>query len=154
MGKLISRAEAKQRLGEMAESTFALLVRQGLPREGDGKAARYPWPEVWHWYFKREREKAKDEARPKDRNEAEERLASAKAQLAELELEEARGNLARKADVVKAFTTIHERVRARLMALPGKAAPALVGMKRPVDVQVALEGYVEEVVGELRDFDA
>jgi len=154
MATLITLAEARQRLGDMPKSTFMLLVRQGMPREGDGKTARYPWPDIWHWYLRRERDKAVNAAQPKDRNEAEERLASAKAQLAELELEEARGNLAKREDVTKAFAAIHERVRAKLVSLPGKAAPALVGMKRAVDVQVALEGYIEEVVDELRDFDA
>ena len=105
-------------------------------------------PEVMTWWRARFEAKAK----PTTLVESEERLAAAKAQLAELELEEQQGNLARKADVIAAWRSVHERVRGRLLAVPAKAAPALVGMKRAVDVQLALERYIAEVIAELRDF--
>lgn len=85
-------------------------------------------------------------------DEASERVAllRARRQQEELRLEDMRGTLARKEDVERAFDMVHERVRARLLALPAKAAPALVGLRRAVDVQLALEGYVDEVVAEIR----
>jgi len=137
----------------MPVRSLSILVREGLPRVGDGKTARYPWPDIWHWYYKRERQKAKDEARPKDRNEAEERLAIAKAQMAELELDEARKVLARKADVLTAWRTMAERILGRLRALPAKASPALVGLKKPAEGQVILEWHIEEAIGEIRDYE-
>jgi phage terminase Nu1 subunit (DNA packaging protein) len=125
-----------------------------IPRRREGQRWGYDLAEVLRWWTERQRRQLEETQKPGTMSESEERLAAAKAQLAELELDEARGNLARREDVERAFTAIHERVRARLMSLPAKAAPALVGIKRAVDIQVALEGYVEEVVGELRDWAA
>lgn len=149
---LVSRAELADELG-VTERTITEWVksREDFPSRVQGKSRTFPLTRCWRWYL--EYKLAQKES-PKDMDEARVRYETARAQIAELELEELRGNLARREDVEKAFTAIHERTRSRLVALPGKAAPALVGMKRAVDVQVALEAYIEEVIGELRDLDA
>jgi hypothetical protein len=137
-------------LGEMPERTFARLVVAGLPRTGDGAAARFPWPDLWHWYIKREREKAKDEARPKDRNEAEERLASAKAQLAEIELEDKRGNTCTRDEAAAAMGAVYERIRAQALALGPKWGPRCVGLKTTPEAVARLEEAARELLHELQ----
>lgn len=145
----VGRAELADELG-VTERSITDWVKQheDFPSRVAGKNRTFPLTRCWRWYLQY---KLAQKEPPKDLDEARVRFETAKAQLAELELEEAKGNLARKDQVQRVVRAMNERIRARLMALPSKAAPALVGMKRAVDLQVALEGYVEEVVGELRE---
>lgn len=147
----LTYAAAARVLGITAQAVGMWAARPGAPVHREGGRAWLIWPDFPRW---REREllaQVRAESKPKSRDDAEKRLAAAKAELAELELEEKRGTLARRSDVEAAVRGDYERVRARLLSLPAKAAPALVGMKRAVDIQLALEGYVEEVVAELRE---
>lgn len=148
--RMLTRAATRQALGEMPERTFSLLVGEGLPRVGDGKLAKFPWPEVWHWYLKRERQKAKDEARPKDRNEAEERLAAAKAQLAELELDEKRGGLCTRDQFDATVAAVYERVRAQVLALGPKWGPRCVGLRTTPEAVARLEEAGRDILHELQ----
>ena len=92
--KKLTRAQAKAALGDMPERTFARLVVEGLPRQGDGAKARFPWPEIHVWLLDRERKKATAAARPVDMGlaESERREAQAKAEIAEMKAAQMRGD--------------------------------------------------------------
>lgn len=79
----------------MPERTFSRLVSEGLPRGGKGHAVWYPWPEIWHWYIKRETEKAKAEVKPKDQDLAGslKEKAQADAAISRMKAEEMAGSL-------------------------------------------------------------
>lgn len=92
--KKLKRSEARAALGGMPERTFARLVVEGLPRSGEGKNVRFPWPEIYVWVMERERKKATASARPVDMGlaESERREAQAKAEIAEMKAAQMRGD--------------------------------------------------------------
>ena len=79
------------------------------------------------------------------------RLAAAQAGLAEMKLAAARGELLPADKVSLAVTSAFARVRTRLLAIPPKAAPRLVGKGRPAEIQALLTDYVEEALRELSE---
>jgi hypothetical protein len=145
--------QAAEALGITHQAVGQWGRRPGAPVRLIKGKTWFEWPAFPRWREAEIKQAARDAARPKDRNDAEERMAIAKAQLAELELEEARNLLARKEDVQRAWRATVERFVSRGRALPPKAAPALVGMKKATEAQIVLERYVEELVGELRDYE-
>lgn len=134
----------------MPERTFALLVSQGLPRAGDGAKARYPWPEIYHWTIKREREKAKEEARPKTMDEARQRREAAEAQIAELTLGERQGSLCSVASFEQAQAATHTRIRGQCLAFPSKFGPQCVGLATIPEAVAVLEGGINDLLADLR----
>lgn len=77
------------------------------------------------------------------------RLASARADEAEMKNAQMREELLPRAGVTAAVQSAFARVRARLLALPSKAAPSLVTMKAVVPVQEKLTELVHEALAEL-----
>ena len=127
-------------------------IQRGLPcRTVDGER-RVVRADALAWLLAEAREAGRASVATLD--EAAERTAYMKArrELAELELAEARGELARRETVVAAWRQMCERILARQRALPAKAAPVLVGLKKPAEAQVILERYIEEIVGEIREW--
>lgn len=145
----LTRTDAKAALGEMPARTFALWVKRGLPRKGDGKKEQYPWPDVYHWILDQIERRARENARPKDIEEAHKRKAAADAELAELELAERRNLLM----TVEAYESIvgaaFARVAARLKAAPTKYAPRIVGLKTIPDAVTILQAAFHECMDEL-----
>lgn len=157
--KLLSREEAKKALGDMPERTFARWVAKGLPRKGDGKEARYPWPELLLWLFdQHERrgreavEKDSDSAATRQRD-AEARIAEAKAEAIELDLSERRGELDTVTNFRKTLTDAFQRVKAQLLAVPHKHAPEMVGLATPADAAEKLSAAVRSIMDELQQAD-
>lgn len=149
----ITRDEAKAALGDMPLRTFALWVKRGLPRKGDGKKERYPWPDIYHWLLeqieRRAREKAREDAKPKDIEEAHRRKAAADAELAELELAEKRALLMTVEAGEAVMAADYARVAARLKAAPTKYAPRVVGLKTIPEGVTVLQGAFRECMEEL-----
>ncbi len=77
------------------------------------------------------------------------RLTKAQADLAELELSEERGELVRMSSVSGAWESHVARCRARLLSLPTKASPQVVGCSSLAEVKAVLDGFVEEALLEL-----
>lgn len=148
--KQLTREAARSALGEMPERTFARLVAEGIPRKGDGEKARFPWPAIHHWYLERERKKAREEARPKTLDEARKRREVAEAQIAEIDLEERLNTLTTVESFRQAQTSAHMRVRAKILGLPSRVGPRLVGMRTVQEVVTALEKEMHSVMAELR----
>ena len=147
----LTRKEACKRLGGMPERTFARLVSEGLPRKGDGTAARFPWPEIWHWYVDRERRAAAEAAKrplPADLAEAELRIAQAKANRAELELAEMRGELMTVPQFESQLGDAFERVASKLKNLPRTVALRVTATSI-AERETQVRPLVDEVLGEL-----
>lgn len=77
------------------------------------------------------------------------RLAAAKADQAEMKNAELRGELLPRGGVKSAVQGAFARVRARLLALPNKAAPQVVTLKEVVPIQEKLTELVHEALAEL-----
>ncbi|HEV8456369.1 MAG TPA: hypothetical protein VGQ24_15840 [Gemmatimonadales bacterium] len=148
--KQLTRKQACSALGEMPVRTFALLCSQGLPRKGDGQKARFPWPEIHHWYIERERKKAREEARPKTLDEARKRREAAEAQIAEIDLEERLNTLVSVDSFKEAMTATHMRIRAKILAIPSRVGPMVVGLRTVQEAVTVLERETHNVMAELR----
>lgn len=77
------------------------------------------------------------------------RLAAAMADKAEMKNAELRGELLPRAGVTQAVQSAFARVRARLLALPNKAAPQIVTLKEVVPIQEKLTDLIYEALAEL-----
>src|SRR4051794_28199864 len=83
--------------------------------------------------------------------EARARRERANADLSEMQAARLRGELLPADEVSRAVTGAFARVRLRVLALPTKAAPRLVGKESAAEVQALLTGYVEEALAELAE---
>lgn len=157
--KLLTRVQARRALGDMPSRTFDRLVSGGIPREGDGEAARFPWPECWHWYLKRERSAAKEELRQSlpqpagmDLAESGMREAAAKAALKELELAERRGEVVPVVDSIERMADVFGRVRSKLLNGPRQVALRVTGTTIP-EREGQARGVFDEIMAELEAGD-
>ena len=128
----------------MSKSSFYRLIESGvIPRSDDGK---YVLSEVvesyWHNQFDSEGLRA-----------AQTRLVTAQAELKEAELAEQRGELHRASIVQKIWSERNINIRAKLLAIPMKISPELVG-KDLLEIQAKLKDAVNEALEELADYDA
>lgn len=123
------------------------LVGEGLPRVTRGK---YDVDQVLDWYIARlERQLAGDSDEDADQvshRKHELRLLSAKADLQELDLATKRRELVAIADVEKEMTDLVITTKARILAVPGRAAADLVGEQSRVMVQAKLDKSLREAL--------
>jgi phage terminase Nu1 subunit (DNA packaging protein) len=84
-----------------------------------------------------------------DLNEAKRRRELALAQLAELDLQERRGEVINADEVENTWATVIVNVRSRLLSLPTKAAPLLQGVTGLAETNEVLKGLIYEALREL-----
>lgn len=77
------------------------------------------------------------------------RLAHHQANKAELDERETRGELVRADDVVRSVSDAFRRVRARMLSMPTKLTPIVLGSTDAVEVKDAIEAGVLEALAEL-----
>ena len=79
------------------------------------------------------------------------RKIKAQADTAEFNLAIKRGEFIPREDVVAGARVVNANARARLLAIPSKAAPQIVGESNPIKIQEVLREFVEEACHELSD---
>jgi phage terminase Nu1 subunit (DNA packaging protein) len=128
------------------------LVGEGLPRVTRGK---YDVDQVLDWYIARlERQLAGelDEDSPqRNRVKEELRLLSAKADLEELDLAAKRRELVAIGDVEKQMTDLVITTKARILAVPARVAPDLIGEQSRVMAQAKVEKALKEALSHLAE---
>jgi len=77
------------------------------------------------------------------------RLAKQQADAKEMENDLTRGELVRFDETVAAWREEFSRARAKLLAMPSKLAPLMVGVKTPAEAQQMIEAVVWEALNEL-----
>lgn len=138
----------------LSRNTLAEWARRpGCPRVQRAGKWLYQWPAFREWYIGERIAAGSGQGKPSDLEEAKMRKLSAEAELAELELAKARGEVVPVARVREAALADHSRVRARLRDLPVRAVQAIAGKQTKAQQRAALEALVEEALGELRDMD-
>lgn len=158
--KATSRAPSTQRQTLLNQTDLARVFRvttrtvqrwneQGLPRQGEGRTAKYPLELCIAWVRKRDREEALEAARPKDLAEARLRKAIADAELAEYEVAERRGETMTVEHFEDLVGSAMRRMDAQLRTLPRRVAPELVGLKTAKEFRATLDGAVAQVRSEL-----
>lgn len=140
--EVVTPEEAYTFLG-ISRPTFFRLVKDGvIPRAGEGE---YILGDVTEAYW---RSQFTSEALTAART----RLATAQAELAEMQSAEEQGKLLQSDDVAKAWTAQVGNARTRLLAIPTKVAPELVGQDLPT-ITDKLKAAVYEALMELADYD-
>lgn len=145
----ISQREAGRRLGLTAQSLGQWRKRPGAPAGLKAGKPVYLWPDFPRWREAELVRQAKLEAAPVDFEEARARKMAAEASLAELELARERGQLIPIELHGSRLARILERIRSRLVALPGSLAPRLVGLDAASEAQGIISGSVAAVLKEL-----
>ncbi len=141
--KKVSAIEAANFL-RLPERTFYKLVEDGaILKVSDGE---YILGDVVHSYWRSQMGK-------KGLMIAKTRLTNAEAELRELELAEQRGDVIRKSDVSKAWADNVINCKSKLLSIPTKIAPELVGQELR-NIQQKLKGAIYEALKELADYDA
>jgi hypothetical protein len=140
--EVVSTAEAVDFLG-LNERNFHRLVEEGvIPKAGNGQYILGDITEAyWQSRFQTEGLEAEQT-----------RLTKAKADLAELELAEQRGEVHRAAAVMRVWADNVINAKTRLLAIPTKCAPELVG-KTLLEITAKLKEEVSEALNELADYD-
>ena len=126
------------------ERTFYYLVETGvIPKAEDGG---FILGEVTEAYWRNQFDTEGLTA-------ARTRLVTAQAELAEAELAEKRGELHRASAVVKVWTDNVMNAKTRLLAVPTKIAPELIGQDVQT-TQAKLKAAIYEALRELAGYDA
>lgn len=86
-------------------------------------------------------------------DEARTRKVNAEAEIAELQLAKARGELALVEDVIAAWVDVLAATKAKLMAVPTKTATILATENDPKIIKTELEDQIREALAELSNYD-
>jgi phage terminase Nu1 subunit (DNA packaging protein) len=149
--RLVGIAAIAERL-RLTPRRIQQLTGEGLPRVTRGK---YDVDAVLDWYISRlERQLAgeidEDGERAKKENE-ELRLLSARADRQELELASERQELVSIADVEKQMTDLVITTKARILTVPARVAPELLGEQSRVMLQAKIEKSIKEALSHLSE---
>lgn len=150
--KRLTRAEVREYLG-VSERTLYRLIDEGLPVEGVGQEARFPWPEARRWYDERLKGQADRVSGPTSYEEAKARRESALASQEELKLAQMRGELMTKTAGLAWYDAACDRLRAQILTLPVKAAPEVVGVKTAAEALRVLEEHAAALMENLHRGD-
>jgi len=136
---------------DVDERTIDRYVVAGMPREGTGRKARYG-PAAFAWFLAERLEQSGRNRPTEDADnlsEAELRRTNADARLKELKADEMEGKLVDVAYVERTQAQINANVRARLLALPAKLTPQLVGVSSPAKAKAIIEKETNQACEEL-----
>jgi hypothetical protein len=114
----VSAAEVVQRLGVSKNLVSYMAREEGAPCDHHG----WRWPETMHWFIRREKARGRPAGGGEGASLARDRLETARAEMAELELAKLRGELMTLEQYDTVVGGAFARVRARLLNLPGKFA--------------------------------
>jgi phage terminase Nu1 subunit (DNA packaging protein) len=149
--RLVGIAAIAERL-RLTPRRIQQLVGEGLPRVTRGK---YDVDAVLDWYIERlESQLARqiDEDGELAKREKEEmRLLSARADLNELDLASKRRELVSIADVEKQMTDLVITTKARILTVPARVAPDLLGEQSRVMLQAKIEKSLKEALSHLAE---
>lgn len=142
-GEKVSALEAAKFLN-LPERSFYRLVETGvIPKFGDGE---YILGDVVEAYWKSRFDSEGLTA-------ARTRLVTAQAELAEAELAEERGELHRAAAVMYVWAENVTNAKTRLLSIPTKHAPELLG-KDLQTIKTRLKEAINEALNELSEYDS
>lgn len=121
--------------------------RAGSPVRKDGTRVWVQWPAFMRWREQELVRVAIADANPGDLDTARTRKANAEAELAEIDVAKARGEVVSVADYEAALARVLDRMTARLRAMPVRLAHL------GTEAELAAETEAERIVVELAAFD-
>lgn len=153
--KLISSKEAAEILG-VTDRTVQLLAKEGyLTCQKKGNCNRYNLYQVVREYidYCAKKEDKVFSSLEEGKLHEEVRLKRAKADVAELELNELKGNLHSAEDVEKITTDLVLAVRSGLLSLPGRLAVVVTEAKNAAEASEIIKKEVHSLLEELADYE-
>jgi phage terminase Nu1 subunit (DNA packaging protein) len=152
-GQIVNRAELA---GFLAVSPMQIdtMVRAGCPiisRGGSGKPSQFNTADVVKWLRDREAASVRAEVDPAkgQTEESKRRFTAAAAELKEIQLAEKRKLMISIEDVAPILEDELANVRSRLLAMPGRLAPGLVGLLDPAAIEAKILDEVTAALNEL-----
>lgn len=139
----VSMAEAGRRLGMTQQSIGVWATKSDAPVTMKGGRRYALWPQFPAWH----RAQIANGLDELDR--ARLRKLNAEASQAELALAELEGQLVRIDDVTRVYGRHLDRIRSRIVAMPGRLAPQVVGVKTVAEATAIIDRAVREVLSEL-----
>jgi phage terminase Nu1 subunit (DNA packaging protein) len=129
---------------------ISMMVKEGMPKEERGE---YNVARCVLWYVRYLKRKIKEAQRSPREEDARIRHMEARAQMAEAEAHRAAQELITVADV-KIFLESHfGAMRSKLLAIPKRAAPLLVGRADLAEIESSLHDMVIESLEELKEIE-
>jgi phage terminase Nu1 subunit (DNA packaging protein) len=122
------------------------LVKEGMPRHAENGKTYYDAPECVAWYLARKVAEAESNAEPTSEWESKARLDSLRADLLDIELQRARGQVMPVEYAVSQLEGIGARLRTKMQILPTKWAPGLVGAQTIPEMATRLEVAVQDAM--------
>ena len=155
-GKIVNRAELAAIHG-VSLPTVDTWRNAGCPveREG-GKGATYQYntKAVIEWRLQQARADKRAGGTAGTLDEAKLRKETANAELAEIELAEKRAQVVPIDHVAKQFGKVLATVKARMLAIPTKAAPEAHIAKSEEEARALIEDFIRDAMTELVDYAA
>lgn len=149
---IVNKKELSQILG-VAENTLTTWQKQiGFPIKSVGAGrtgSEYDTAEVIAWIKKREVDNLMANSASIDIEEAKRRKIAAEAGLAELELAKEQGSVVLIEDVAAKVGEQFQNLRAKLLAIPTKAATLVFTAKDVTEAKLILETSILETLNEL-----
>lgn len=125
---LLNRSDLAHHLG-VQPPTIDQWIREGMPsvtKGGQGRAWQFDLGAVVRWYGDR-RELSATKKAPSDEREAKARKLAAEAEMTELDLAKAKGEVALISEIEKIWTRKMAIIRANVMNVPARAVIQLLG---------------------------
>lgn len=138
-----------ERLGITTRWLEKLAKAGCVPKTGKGRNARHPWPETRRAYDEYIARKAVEALGPLDLKKERAALIRVQRKTAELDLRRKQAELVTATDAAAESARLVEFVRARLLNLPGRFGPQLVGIQRVDEAVTKLDTAVREVMSGL-----
>lgn len=150
-GREVTRSELAEFAG-VSVNTVDAWVRRGCPQVAAGargRASAFNTAAVVEWLQARARRDATASSETISLDEARQRKTAAEAELAELELGHARGELVQIDTVAELLEATLSTVRLRLLGVPAKVAARLAPIRTPAKCRRILEDEFADVLSEL-----
>jgi phage terminase Nu1 subunit (DNA packaging protein) len=159
MGKIVTKKELSEIIG-VSERTITTYQKNGLPIEidgGRGQSNSYDTEVVIKWLIHREMERLHSDAGADgsvfDYEMERARLTHHQANKAGMEAEVMKGQLIPSQTVKTVWGDMLMNCRAKLLAIPTKAAHIFVNLTDLSEIQDALDVHVYEALSELSDYE-
>jgi phage terminase Nu1 subunit (DNA packaging protein) len=165
-GRTVNQIELSELMG-VEQSTVRAWRERGMPyvQKSDG-TAKVPWlfnvRACLDWHVAEEaKKKPKPVAMPDDMDELKKRKLAAEAEMVELELAQARGEVASISDFERAQSKLNATIRQNMMNVPSRAVLQLLGEtdetefknKLRAEIMLALEQSANEELDDPADGD-
>jgi len=142
--------ETAERLGITLRRVQQLAATEGLPKRGDARTARHPWPTVRAWYDSYREQAFLRKHRPTELSTARARKVAAEARLAEVQARRAEGDVVDVMDFDRAVGDAFQRVDRKLKAVPARLGPQVAPPDQVPVLVAKLRSMIEEIRDELR----